>query len=96
MDQIDPIILAAFGPPPPGIDLKAKQETAIIVVALVSTAFATVALLLRIWARNFQRFGMMADDYLMIVALVRPLGFPRVTLQVTDLLTRSLPMALLF
>lgn len=68
--EVDPIVLATFGPPPPGIDLAAKQETAIIVVALVSTAFATIALVLRIWARNFQRFGMMADDYLMVVALV--------------------------
>lgn len=73
--EIDPIILATFGPPPKGIDLLAKQETAIITVALVSTAFATIALVLRIWARNFQRFGMMADDYLMIVALVCQLDF---------------------
>ncbi|KAI1125167.1 hypothetical protein F5Y10DRAFT_247808 [Nemania abortiva] len=72
--EIDPIILAAFGPPPAGINLGAKQETAIIVVALVSTAFATIALVLRIWARNFQRFGMMADDWLMIVALIFTYG----------------------
>ncbi|KAI1196927.1 hypothetical protein F5X97DRAFT_303928 [Nemania serpens] len=72
--EIDPIILLTFGPPPAGIDLRAKQETAIITVALVSTAFATIALVLRIWARNFQRFGMMADDYLMIVALVFTYG----------------------
>ncbi|KAI0538856.1 hypothetical protein GGR58DRAFT_279818 [Xylaria digitata] len=72
--EIDPIIIAAFGPPPEGINLLAKQETAIIVVALVSTAFATIALGLRIWARNFQRFGMMADDYLMIVALIFTYG----------------------
>ncbi|GAP83085.1 putative integral membrane protein [Rosellinia necatrix] len=72
--EIDPTVLAVFGPPPPGIDLLAKQETAIIVVALVSTAFATVALGLRIWARNFQRFGMMADDYLMIIALIFTYG----------------------
>ncbi|RYC58308.1 hypothetical protein CHU98_g7902 [Xylaria longipes] len=67
--EVDPGILAVFGPPPAGIDLLAKQETAIIVVALISTAFATIALVLRVWARNFQRFGMMADDYLMVVAL---------------------------
>ncbi|KAI0521975.1 hypothetical protein F5B22DRAFT_594896 [Xylaria bambusicola] len=72
--EVDPAILAAFGPPPDGIDLLAKQETAIIAVALVSTAFATVALGLRIWARNFQRFGMMADDWLMIVALIFTYG----------------------
>ncbi|KAI0438135.1 hypothetical protein F4803DRAFT_111968 [Xylaria telfairii] len=72
--EIDPAILYAFGPPPAGIDLAAKQETAIIVVALVSTGFATVALALRIWARNFQRFGMMADDWLMVVALIFTYG----------------------
>ncbi|KAI8945137.1 hypothetical protein F4801DRAFT_569430 [Xylaria longipes] len=72
--EVDPGILAVFGPPPAGIDLLAKQETAIIVVALISTAFATIALVLRVWARNFQRFGMMADDYLMVVALIFTYG----------------------
>ncbi|KAI0554407.1 hypothetical protein F4679DRAFT_525965 [Xylaria curta] len=72
--EIDPAILQVFGPPPVGIDLQAKQETAIIVVAIGSTAFATIALGLRIWARNFQRFGMMADDYLMVVALIFTYG----------------------
>lgn len=75
--EIDPAILAVFGPPPAGINLAATQETAIIVVALVSTGFATVALGLRIWARNFQRFGMMADDWLMVVALVGHSDFRR-------------------
>ncbi|RWA05462.1 hypothetical protein EKO27_g9637 [Xylaria grammica] len=78
--EVDPLIEAAFGPPPEGLNLQAKQETAIIVVALVSTAFATVALSLRIWARNFQRFGMMADDYLMIVALIFTYGTLVVTI----------------
>ncbi|KAI1811392.1 hypothetical protein GGS20DRAFT_579099 [Poronia punctata] len=72
--EIDPIVLAAFGPPPPGIDLAEGQESAIIGVALLSAVFATVALALRIWARNFQRFGMMADDYLMIIALIFTYG----------------------
>ncbi|KAI0152900.1 hypothetical protein GGR57DRAFT_469421 [Xylariaceae sp. FL1272] len=72
--EIDPIILAAFGPPPAGLDLKENQATAIIAVALVSAGFATLALGLRIWARNFQRFGMMADDWLMIVALIFTIG----------------------
>ncbi|GAW21536.1 hypothetical protein ANO14919_110590 [Xylariales sp. No.14919] len=78
--EVDPLIEAAFGPPPEGLNLQAKQETAIIVVALVSTAFATIALSLRIWARNFQRFGMMADDYLMIVALIFTYGTLVVTI----------------
>ncbi|KAI2630029.1 hypothetical protein GGS21DRAFT_211479 [Xylaria nigripes] len=78
--QIDPAVLMAFGPPPPGIDLHAKQEVAIITVALVSTAFATVALVLRLWARNFQRFGMMADDYLMIIALTFTYGTLAITI----------------
>lgn len=94
--EIHPGILALAGPPPPGINLEHKQTTAIIVVALLSTAFATVALLLRIWARNFQRFGMMADDYLMIVALVGKLEF-YVLKSYCRLLTftRSSPMVLL-
>ncbi|KAI1756306.1 hypothetical protein F4782DRAFT_328070 [Xylaria castorea] len=78
--EIDPAILQVFGPPPAGIDLEAKQETAIIVVAIGSTAFATIALGLRIWARNFQRFGMMADDYLMVVALIFTYGTLAITI----------------
>ncbi|KAI1308306.1 hypothetical protein F5Y03DRAFT_350647 [Xylaria venustula] len=72
--EIDPIILASFGPPPKGLDITESRQTAVIVVALVSAGFATVALTLRIWARNFQRFGMMADDYLMVLALVFTFG----------------------
>lgn len=82
--EVDPIIEQAFGPAPAGINLAAKQETAIIVVALVSTGFATVALVLRVWARNFQRFGMMADDYLMVVALVGYLGFPQTKTKISN------------
>ncbi|KAI1826517.1 hypothetical protein F4861DRAFT_87425 [Xylaria intraflava] len=78
--QINPMVLAAFGPPPPGTDIYANQATAIITVALVSAVFATVALALRLWARNFQRFGMMADDYLMIVALAFTYGTLVVTI----------------
>ncbi|KAI0389586.1 hypothetical protein F5Y17DRAFT_472704 [Xylariaceae sp. FL0594] len=63
-----------FGPPPPGIDLNTRQDTAFITVAILSAAFATTALALRIWARNFQRFGMMADNYLMIISLVFTYG----------------------
>lgn len=69
---INPAILKAFGPPPPGIDLAESQQTAISVVAIVCTAIAAIALGLRLWARNLQSFGMMADDWLMVVALVCP------------------------
>ncbi|KAI0430708.1 hypothetical protein F5Y09DRAFT_307043 [Xylaria sp. FL1042] len=72
--EVDPIILKTFGPPPAGLDLTESRQTAVIAVALVSAAFAAVALSLRIWARNFQRFGMMADDWLMIVALIFTFG----------------------
>lgn len=68
--EINPIILAAFGPPPPGLDLAESQEMAITVVAIVCTIVATIALGLRIWARSLQSFGMKADDWLMVVALV--------------------------
>ncbi|KAI0206715.1 hypothetical protein F4808DRAFT_405021 [Astrocystis sublimbata] len=78
--EVDPAIIAGFGPPPAGINLEESQETAIIAVALVSTAFATLALVLRVWARNFQRFGMMADDYLMVVALVFTYGTLAITI----------------
>ena len=68
--EVHPAILAAFGPPPPGIDLASSQQIAISVVAIVCTSLAAIALALRLWARNLQSFGMMTDDWLMVVALV--------------------------
>ncbi|KAI0406511.1 hypothetical protein F4802DRAFT_596206 [Xylaria palmicola] len=72
--EIDPAILAQFGPPPPGLDLTEKQDTAIISVALLSTVFATIASALRLWAKKLQRSSMKADDYLMIVGLIFTYG----------------------
>ncbi|RYP70557.1 hypothetical protein DL771_005376 [Monosporascus sp. 5C6A] len=68
--EIDPIILAAFGPPPEGMDLTEDQSQANNIAVVVCLALAAVALVLRIWARNLQNFGVKADDYLIMVALV--------------------------
>ncbi|CAJ2503150.1 Uu.00g105440.m01.CDS01 [Anthostomella pinea] len=66
--------------PPAGIDLEASQQTAISVVAIVCTCVATAAYGVRLWARNFQGFGMMADDWLMLVALIFTFGTLAITI----------------
>ncbi|KAI1370552.1 hypothetical protein F4677DRAFT_350367 [Hypoxylon crocopeplum] len=78
--EIDPAIMAVFGPPPPGLDLAENQQTADNVAAILCAAIATVALCLRLWARNFQRFDMMADDWLMLIALIFVYGTCAITI----------------
>ncbi|KAL7619869.1 hypothetical protein AAE478_010415 [Parahypoxylon ruwenzoriense] len=78
--EIDPVIVAVFGPPPAGIDLLANQQTADNVAAILCASIATVALCLRLWARNFQRFDMMADDWLMLIALIFVYGTAAITI----------------
>ncbi|KAI2616873.1 hypothetical protein GGR54DRAFT_631611 [Hypoxylon sp. NC1633] len=72
--ELDPAILAVFGPPPADVNLSESQGTADNVAAIICAAFATIALILRIYARNLQRFDMMADDWLMVVALIMVYG----------------------
>lgn len=67
----DPMAVAVFGPPPEGLDLTENQQVADNVAAILCAAIATVALALRLYSRTFQRFDMLADDWLMIIALVR-------------------------
>ncbi|KAI0179891.1 hypothetical protein GGR52DRAFT_568658 [Hypoxylon sp. FL1284] len=75
----NPMIVAAFGPPPEGLDLTENQQTADNVAAIVCAAVATLALVLRLYSRTFQRFDMLADDWLMIVALLFVYGTAVIT-----------------
>ncbi|KAI9830648.1 MAG: hypothetical protein M1819_005458 [Sarea resinae] len=59
-----------FGPAPPGVNLNASQTARDNVAVIVVTAIATISVLLRLWARSVQRLALVADDYLVIVALV--------------------------
>lgn len=68
--EIDPIVLAAFGPPPEGMDLTEDQAVANTVASVVCLFLAIVSMILRLWARSIQGFGIKADDWLIIVALV--------------------------
>ena len=68
--EVDPIVLAVFGPPPEGMDLTEDQSVANTVASVVCLFLAIVAMGLRLWARSIQNFGIKADDWLIIVALV--------------------------
>ncbi|KAI1759531.1 hypothetical protein GGR53DRAFT_140751 [Hypoxylon sp. FL1150] len=75
----DPMTVAAFGPPPDGIDLTENQQVADNVAAILCAAIATVALVLRLYSRTFQRFDMLADDWLMLLALLFVYGTAVIT-----------------
>ncbi|KAH8164262.1 hypothetical protein CIB48_g3953 [Xylaria polymorpha] len=50
-----------------GLTIQAAQ---LVVVALISTPLATIALGLRLWSRKLQRMPLAFDDYMAILALV--------------------------
>ena len=57
-------------PPPPGIDLTASKQPAIIGSIVATWAFAVIAVALRFFARRVSRAGFWWDDWLMLPALV--------------------------
>ncbi|KAH8204966.1 hypothetical protein TruAng_000849 [Truncatella angustata] len=71
--DVDPLILAVFGPPPDGINLNENQRFGHDVSVVVLLVIATVGVALRLAARIVQKSGLKADDYAIIVALM--LGF---------------------
>ena len=67
---IDPAILAAFGPPPPTVDLT-ETDVAVnngAVIALLS--LAVVAVVLRFTVRIILQNPLMADDWVIIGGLI--------------------------
>ena len=60
-------------PPPPGVDLKATQQTEIVGSIIATWVFAVICVALRFFARRISRAGFWWDDWLMIPALVKPL-----------------------
>ncbi|KAI1398983.1 hypothetical protein F4819DRAFT_466757 [Hypoxylon fuscum] len=76
----NPMIVAAFGPPPPGTDLTENQQAADNAAAIICAVIATISLVLRLYARTFQRFDMLADDWLMLIALIFVYGTCAITI----------------
>ncbi|KAI1773262.1 hypothetical protein F4818DRAFT_122196 [Hypoxylon cercidicola] len=76
----DPTVVAVLGPPPEGMDLTENQQNADNVAAILCAAIATIALGLRLYSRTFQRFDMLADDWLMIIALIFVYGTAAITI----------------
>ncbi|PTD06669.1 hypothetical protein HYE67_001798 [Fusarium culmorum] len=68
--EVDPFVLAAFGPPPDGIDLSANNEAkntgVVLLLLIVSAAFLAG----RITLRTKQTYGLSADDYAIIVSFL--------------------------
>lgn len=70
MADVDPTILALFGPPPAGTDLSenpiAGNDTAVAVLL----GIATVAVVLRLWCRRYTSSPLKADDSVIVAALI--------------------------
>jgi hypothetical protein len=68
--EIDPLIVAVFGPPPPDIDLTKNEISKNNIAVAVLLVLATIAVILRFTARIIQRNPLKADDWTIILALV--------------------------
>ncbi|WYZ36435.1 hypothetical protein EsH8_XIV_000035 [Colletotrichum jinshuiense] len=67
---IDPLIEAAFGPPPGGIDLTENQAVKNNVIVVVLLVIAAVSVVGRLVARTKYGPGLSLDDYAMVMAWV--------------------------
>lgn len=68
---VDPAIVAIFGEPPDDIDLtdsRVQQDNAVVIFIL---CLAVISVVLRFVARRVLRNSLMADDWVIILALVR-------------------------
>ncbi|CAJ2511778.1 Uu.00g074030.m01.CDS01 [Anthostomella pinea] len=66
---IDPIIEAAFGPPPENIDLDQSRVMTNTVIATVLLIVAAVAVILRLWVRRIKGAELGPDDWAIIAGL---------------------------
>lgn len=69
MSQVDPIIIAVYGPVPADVDLAEDHRAANDAVVGILLLVATVALMLRLVCRRMNNTGFKADDYSMAAAL---------------------------
>ncbi|ROW16956.1 hypothetical protein VPNG_01429 [Cytospora leucostoma] len=70
MSNLDPFVVAVFGPPPPGIDLYEETETRNDIITAVFLALATLSVVARWAARKISGARLQADDYVIFVSLV--------------------------
>ncbi|KAL4951907.1 hypothetical protein BDW69DRAFT_201095 [Aspergillus filifer] len=67
---VDPVILAAFGPPPADVDLSASDVAKNNGAVIAMLCLAAVAVILRFVARIILRNALLADDWAIIGALI--------------------------
>ncbi|ETS74142.1 hypothetical protein PFICI_14008 [Pestalotiopsis fici W106-1] len=70
MSNADPFLIAAVGPPPPGIDLAEDHRTGGIVLTVILLLFTILIVVLRFTAKGGNGARLHADDYTILVALV--------------------------
>lgn len=68
--DVDPLVVAAFGPPPEGIDLSANSEAKNAAVVLTLLLMSALFLAGRLVIRTQQVYGLSLDDYAIIVSWV--------------------------
>ncbi|KAK5625639.1 hypothetical protein RRF57_001355 [Xylaria bambusicola] len=71
MPEVDPFVLVAFGPPPDDINLDAETETRNDIITGVFLALAILSVLARWISRKISGAHYRADDYIILIALVR-------------------------
>lgn len=73
MSNLDPFVVAAFGPPPPDIDLSEETETRNDIITSIFLALAILSVLARWAARRASGAHLQADDHVIFVSLACPL-----------------------
>ncbi|KAK7425719.1 hypothetical protein QQZ08_007818 [Neonectria magnoliae] len=67
---VDSAILAIFGPPPDGLDLKEELVTAYNIVVCVTLGIVTTFVALRFWVRQFKGSKLWYDDWAIVFAII--------------------------
>ncbi|KAK8108364.1 hypothetical protein PG984_014165 [Apiospora sp. TS-2023a] len=67
--QVDPIIAAVFGPPPPGTNLQDDNAIVYNIVACVFFALAVISVVLRIYVRMTRGAKLAMDDHTIVGAI---------------------------
>lgn len=70
---VDPGIVKVFGPAPPELDLSESEVSRNNGAVIAMVCLAAVAVILRFTARITLGNALMADDWIIVVALVQPL-----------------------
>lgn len=68
--EVDPAIIAIFGPVPTGIELAESNVSVNNGAVIAMLCLCTLAVILRFVARVLLRNALMADDWAIIIALV--------------------------